>query len=169
MQYFFSYSKFDFLRIFGRWFIWIGAAMVFGLTIFLKSPFMLLIAILALQDINMKVSLRFELACVFMLLMMNMILAGISEQGIFIDLLDVFLGSLFIFGYYRDHHAVAEVEMMIFKSGLNTEAILSPEVVEEVVSTKSRFKWLACYLGLGIILIMALAMELPHLPSHLGK
>ena len=172
-------------KIIGKWFVWIGAAMLVVLIVVLKSPFIFLIAILALQDININPSYKYKLGSSFYLAMLLMILLGISEQGVIADVLDIFLALLFVSAYFHAHRdrikgvilrakrlelinlrRIASGRKVLLDRTLTDKPTLT---IEESAPKSVRIKWLVLYLGLATFLVVGLVIQLPYLPSHLHK
>lgn len=176
-------------QVIGRWFMWIGAAALVVLTVVLKSPFMFLIGILALGDINISARRRFQWALGLGLAMIAMIALRISSQGLGADLLDIFLAEIFISIYYLSYKKKAKeraegikergeriAAINEWRAALGKKALVDkvPEdepvvTIEKPAPVGVRVKWLLLYLGLAALLIAGLAMQLPHLPAHLHK
>ncbi|MBI2604006.1 MAG: hypothetical protein HYW56_00505 [Candidatus Harrisonbacteria bacterium] len=172
-------------KIIGSWFKWIGVAMLIVLIIALKSPFILLIGILALGDMNINPRQKFRWAVGLELAMIVMIMLGISNQGWGVDVADIAFATLFVAGYYLAYaggvRKLRQGAAELAKTNASLVAHgLSPIVDDTLVNepavainasapTGVRMKWLALYLGLTALLIAGIIIQLPHLPAHLSR
>lgn len=152
-------------KIIGRWFVWIGVAMLAALVILTRSPFMLLIGILALGDMNMSHRHRLWWAIGLEAAMILMTVLRISSQDLVVDLFDIVLATLFVALFAFTYRAS--------KEGANAQrqrAESAPAIADEKpASIGARIKWLALYLGLTALFMTGIAVQMTHLPTHIFK
>lgn len=173
-------------KIIGTWFVWIGVAMLAALIILTRSPFILLIGILALGDMNMNPRRTLRWAIGLEVAMIMMIALRISSQDLVMDLFDIFLATLFVAllahaarvaqkrgdALQKYKERLAAINKRPATLGKATIANDAVEPVPAVATEKSapvgvRIKWLALYLGLTALFMAGIAVQMTHLPAHL--
>jgi Zn-dependent protease len=141
------------MQVAGGWAQWIGAAVLLGFTLMIKEPSMLLIWILVLQDIKIERKLKAVSSTVFFASMVILMCTGYSHQHVWVNWLDGFLAGTLVITYWivtNEDRDPFEVE------GENYRTTLSPSI---------RFKWIALYVILGLILAVVMGLQKSYLPN----
>lgn len=135
-------------QVIGPWFKKVGVALLLVVSFYLKTPFILLIWILALEDFRMKRNIKRFIATTCLLAMVALIVLGYSNQKLWVDITDIAFAILFTLSYFFSPIRDDEKEEQ-----------LCHQPVEK------RVKWLAFYLLLSVFLVVFLFIQIPYLPK----
>ena len=131
-------------QVIGGWFKYIGLAVLFGFTIYLKEPFILLIWILVLQDIKLNPRFRFYLGVMLQITMMVLMFAGFSDQPEWVDYMDM---------------VVATVVNLTLRAMTRSSAQNDELRAAEKIPVLTRAKWFVMYVGLAGALVWLMALQ----------
>lgn len=145
-------------QIVGDWFKYIGLAILLLFIWFVKEPVLFLILIIVLMDFDkMNPRLKLYLGVICEISMIVMMIAGISSQPLWLNIVDIILASVINLAFYNN----------LVKKTLSGNT--APVEVGKQISSPwmVRVGWLAAYIILSIVLIYFLGYLAQYLPPHL--
>lgn len=139
------------LQAAGKKIQYIGFVGLVVLTFFWREPFVLLLWILIIAELDsLNVKLRAFTASLCLLSMITLMALGYSSQPNIIDVVDCCLGGLFT--------------LMLISEAVATEALVV-DTRPELTADRRRY-WLVLYVGLAVILGLTLALQSSLLPPE---
>lgn len=136
-------------QVIGSWFKYIGLVFLLVFSLYIRQPSILLIWILVLGDINLTPWLKFGVGATCQTAMMALFFFGYGDQSAFVDMVDIFLATMFVTGFYA-----------------TARKWVSDEVEKIVAVTVGvRIKWTVLYLLLATGLTALMLYQIPYLPK----
>lgn len=138
----------------GTWFKYIGLFLLAAFSVLLREPMILLIWVLVLSDLTIvPVRIRAILSAIMAVSMAILMVMGYSSQPFWIDILDCVFAAMFV--------------------ALNVARAMKPELEEPKdarpsLTTRQRWIWTGLYIGLSILLVVALVYQFQFLPRPAG-
>lgn len=142
----------------GTWFKWIGLVALALFTLYIRQPGLLLIWIITLPELGLPRTVTAMLGLGCLVTMTGLILLGQSSQGVFTDVFDIVLCSLFV--------------LILLYQAVGRGNARGPVAVAPIAPRMpfgDRMKWLACYLLLAAGLVGLMAAQASHLPQSIKK
>jgi len=143
-------------QIVGGWFKYFAIVGLVYISFLIKEPGILLIWIIIATETNFKPTVKFATTFSIHTLMIIMMSLGYGEQGLWINLVDIVLGTvvnLLMFG-----------QMIAYLGKQLSEEELNPYNLP-TAPMALRLKWLALYFILTAALIGLMAIQVPYLPQ----
>lgn len=166
-------------QIIGEWFKYLGLVGLFLFVLFIRTPAILLISILVLNDLKMRPWLKFWIGSVCQIVMMAFILVGFGDQPWPVDLIDIglatFFSAMFLAQARKWSSEMNEDEQTEQSENDEDEQLITDdeEGLEEdeegkeenvPVAIQTRVKWLVLYFALVIALFLLILAQAPYLP-----
>ncbi len=133
----------------GGWFKYVGLALIFGLSLLIREPQMLLIWVLVMSDLPLKPWPKFTAAALCTTTMTALMLSGFGGQPWWVNGLDMILATTLTSSTY----AVAKKYV--------------PDISEEAhppLSASRRAYWFLMYVGMAAVLIYAMHVTSGQIP-----
>ena len=162
-------------QIIGEWFRYLGLVVLLLFVLYIRTPAILLILILVMNDFKMRPWRKFLAGSAFQIAMMGFILVGLGDQPWPIDLIDIAFATLFNMAFLSEarkwSREMKKNEQKEAKSGedeqpdADDEEELEEGEEENVpVAIQTRVKWFVFYFALVIALFFLMLAQVPYLP-----
>ena len=166
---------------------YVAIALLVGYTLYIGEPALMLLWVFVLQSIKFPTWWRSAIAIIVGVLMVAGFLLGLSQQPLFLNILDVVVVNCMIGMYLSLDHTqavhVKNVRQLLALAPNFPEAPDRQEYVERLTNDlnrnvlgeddlrpypgrSTRAKWLGIYLGSTVVLIAAMVYLVGNLPFH---
>lgn len=166
-------------QIIGEWFKYLGLVGLLLFVLYIRTPAILLILILVMNDLKMRPWRKFLAGSAFQIVMMGFIFVGLGDQPWLIDLIDIVFATLFNMSFFaearkssrkpnEDERAEESENDENEKLAVNDEEELEEDQEGEEenvpVAIQVRIKWFVLYFALVIALFLLMLAQVPYLP-----
>lgn len=145
-------------QITGKFFSYIGVAILLAMPLLLKNPGLLLIWILVLSDVTMNYRFKASLGIFCQVSMMCLMFTGHGDQSLVVNIIDSVLASFF---------TITWTMFAIIKPNHKMEPLTSKSL--PLPAVKTRVFWTVAYLSLTAILFGFMLVQVPYIEQVMPR